>query len=482
MLPADIEARTRQLLTEFESQLRKMGRPSASAFLRSPPQTNNASSGASASASAAAVTVSSVTARSPATSGSAALANAADAPSGRTLLHFAAEKGSVSLCEALLSAGALADTPDAAGVTPRMLAEHYPSLAAVFSLAPTAPTTREVVARRLGGTHDGGVTADSAATVAAALKATLASYGRTAELRVVLSAADRAALVASFHSLKLRDKIAVSWVLANCTRPPPPPHVHAPASPSQSAPIAELPSPPPTASSSKGDVVASGDINFGGKLGGLADESVGADVGADVGAGVGAGEGARVGAGVGAGAGAGASAGQWGASALAPGGAEDFEDLDEDDAMSTFGAAESTNLAQALTLMPLSEILECEAQARRIQSGARAWLARLSYKRVRSATVALQEAIRRRRVERRGRSSASGGGEGIPRVTSDGDLPSGVLGMTPERPEYSAERRAELAASGGSRDESKHVLWASERAAAAERIVRSIERFWPLKE
>ena len=151
--------------------------------------------------------------------------------------------------------------------------------------------------------------------------------------------------------------------------------------------------------------------------------------------------------------------------------------------MSTFGAAESTNLAQALSLMPLSEILECEAQARRIQSGARAWLARLSYKRVRSATVALQEAIRRRRGERRGRSSASGGGAGLPRVTSDGDLPSGSLGMTPERPEnLTAERRAELAASGGSRDESKYVLFAAERAAAAERIVRSIERFWPLKE
>jgi hypothetical protein len=461
---AALEARTRQLLSEFSQQLHKVGRPAAPAAKSvkspagspagvacpaAPPMDGGAGVGAGAGASAV-----------------TSLARVADGASGRTLLHLAAADGSAALCASLLAAGALADAADAAGVTPRALAAAHAPLAALFARAPRlgAPAAAD------GSVPD--VTADGAATVAAALKAALASYGRTAErFRVVLSPADRAALIASFDSLKLRDKIAVSWVLANCIP------AHAPAGGTRASPAA-TPSSPASAAAAAARSAAPASA-FASPLPAApraysVTPSPGPSKSADD-------ADAAAAASV-----ASATTGSARARGRAGDGHFDSDADAAEEMVSTFGAAESTNLAQALSLMPLSEVLECEAQARRIQSGARMWLARLSYKRVRSATVALQDALRRRRAERGHSSSASGGGAGgVPRVSSAGDLPSARgLGMTPERggdDGGSAAHKAEARGSAGStRDESKHVLWAAERAAAAERIVRSIERFWPI--
>ena len=110
---------------------------------------------------------------------------------------------------------------------------------------------------------------------------------------------------------------------------------------------------------------------------------------------------------------------------------------------------DSTHIAAAISMMTAPELRACEAQALRIQSNVRAWLARISYKRVHNATLVLQAALRRRR-------------------STTAPFTAPLLMTTQER----SMRAAIL-------DDERETAAAVEAAAAAERIVRSIEKFWP---
>lgn len=86
------------------------------------------------------------------------------------------------------------------------------------------------------------------------------------------------------------------------------------------------------------------------------------------------------------------------------------------------------SVAHAMSLMSTEELADTEAEAMRIQSNVRAWLARRNYQHVRHATRTLQRAIRNMLARRRQRSGDAGQTEsahtGVAAAASSSDLPT----------------------------------------------------------
>jgi hypothetical protein len=138
-------------------------------------------------------------------------------------------------------------------------------------------------------------------------------------------------------------------------------------------------------------------------------------------------------------------------------------------------AGPTRDAALALGLMTPREQAETQAEARRIQAGVRAWLARRNYEHTRSATRRLQEAIRRMLATRRaGRARQAGNNASLSAVGS------GAGGEPALSPFHATQGDARA---GG---DHRELEWSRQEAAAAASISRAL-RIWyrpnvPLRE
>lgn len=111
--------------------------------------------------------------------------------------------------------------------------------------------------------------------------------------------------------------------------------------------------------------------------------------------------------------------------------------------MSMPSQEDTASVRLALTLMSARDILELEVEAKRIQSGVRAWLARRNYRHIKAAAKTLQGAVRRMLAKRQAGSSSVGQTEGrstLPSLSPPGHSPrvegldSSQPSMPPTRP------------------------------------------------